>query len=77
METSSGKNTLHDTVGIIYQYIPTEEELDIIKTNDSASTETQQSRANTVRDLSGRRKRSFEPDDFENVQYAKQSCPEF
>lgn len=59
VETSSGKNTLHDTVGIIYQNIPTEEELNIIKRND-ASTEAQQNSSINVRDLAGRRKRSFE-----------------
>ncbi|RVE41875.1 hypothetical protein evm_013483 [Chilo suppressalis] len=77
VETTSGKNTLHDTVGIIYQSIPTEEELDAIEKNHEASTETAQSSSNNVRDLSGRRKRAFEPEIFETVPYAKQRRPEF
>lgn len=76
VETSSGKNTLHDTVGIIYQNIPTEEELNIIKRND-ASTEAERNSSSNVRDLAGRRKRSFEEQSFENILYAKQRRPEF
>ncbi|KAG5860738.1 hypothetical protein JTB14_025285 [Gonioctena quinquepunctata] len=76
VETSSGKNTLHDTVGIIYQNIPTEEELNIIKRND-AFREAQRNSSINVRDLAGRRKSSFEEQSFENVLYAKQRRPEF
>lgn len=77
VETSSGKNTLHDTVGIIYQSIPTGEELNLIEENNEVSAETEQSTSGNIRDLSGRRKRSFEPDTFETVRDAKQRRPEF
>ncbi|XP_063215726.1 uncharacterized protein LOC134527200 [Bacillus rossius redtenbacheri] len=76
VETSSGKNTLHDTVGIIYQNIPTEEELNIIKRN-VASTEPRQSSSINVRDLSSRSKCSFEEESFEKLPNSKQSRPEF
>ncbi|CAG9576259.1 unnamed protein product [Danaus chrysippus] len=56
--------------------ITREEELNIIKRND-ASTEAQQNLSVNVRDLTGRRKRSFEEQTFENVLYAKQRRPEF
>lgn len=78
VETSSGKNTLHDTVGILYQNIPTEEELNIIERNrNNASTVFEQNLSINVRDFSGRRKRSFEDDSFEHLQSTKQRRPEF
>ncbi|GBP09519.1 hypothetical protein EVAR_76538_1 [Eumeta japonica] len=76
VETSSGKNTLHDTVGTIYQNIATEEELNIIQRND-ASIEAPCNSSLNVRDLAGRRKRSFEEQSFEHLPYAKQRRPKF
>lgn len=76
VETSSGKNTLHDTVGICYQHIPTEEELNIIQ-RDAASTVLERNVPSNVRDLSGRRKRSFEDESFQNLLHTKQRRPEF
>lgn len=77
VETSSGKNTLHDTVGIIYQSNPTQEEIDKIARNDDSLTEPVQGTSINIRNLSGRRKRSFEPEIFKNLPYAKQRRPEF
>lgn len=64
MGTSSGKNTLHGRVSILYQNIRTEEELNIIQRND-ASRVPQQNVLINVRDLSGRRRRLFEEESFE------------
>lgn len=76
VETSSGKNTLHDTVGIIYQNVPTLEQLNIIERNDVMSAEIGNLSIN-IRDLHERRKRSFEPEVDKNLLNAKQRRPEF
>lgn len=73
-----GKDTLHDTVGIIYQSVPTEEELNLIQlTDNNRSFENMENVSINIRDERGRRKRSFAPEYIENLQNAKQSRPEF
>ena len=76
-ETSSGKNTLHDTVGIMYQDIPVEHELHTLNTNESQDQHDQQVLSLNVRDKSGHRKRTYEPDDLQILRNAKQARLEF
>ncbi|KAL7290743.1 hypothetical protein TKK_0015494 [Trichogramma kaykai] len=74
VETDSGKDTLHDTVGIIYQDIPNTEELELIKSN-SNSRDTCNNNFVSVRDSSGRRKRSFDAILLDDLSQARQHHP--
>ncbi|CAB0031172.1 unnamed protein product [Trichogramma brassicae] len=72
---TSGKESMHDTVGIIYQSIPTNEQRQIIESMSYLQHESTSTAM--VRNIYGRRKRSFEPDDCQELPPAKMSRPEF
>lgn len=73
-----GKDTLHDTVGIIYQSLPTEEELNLIQLSDNNRIfETVENIVVNIRDTNGRRKRTFEPECVNDLPNAKQGRPQF
>lgn len=74
VETSSGKNTLHDTVGIIYQNIPTEEEMYLIRQENIDGDEPW---SVDVRTESGKRRRTVDFEDIELMREAKQGRLEF
>lgn len=74
VDTSSGKDTLHDTVGIMYQDIPTAQELSRNLNINEPDNEHQNS---NIRDNNKRRKRSYEPNEILILPSAKQSRPDF
>ncbi|XP_050505694.1 uncharacterized protein LOC126883969 [Diabrotica virgifera virgifera] len=76
VETQSGKNTLHDTVGIAYQDIPAANHL-IAQESHNSSNVQEQNLALNLRNKSNRRKRSFESFETENLPPTKQKRPEF
>lgn len=76
VETQSGKNTLHDTVGIMSQDIATQAELTDIAREQNADVNVPLV-AHSVRDIHGRSKRSFQEIQVQNFDAAKRSRPQF
>lgn len=74
---TAGKDSLHDTVGIMFQSKPTENQLNIIQSSLCTVARPVNNDTVTVRNALGKRKRSFEPSTFEDMTPAKQRRPEF
>lgn len=72
VETSSGKDTLHDTV---YQDIPTERDLGNLNINEPVINF--ESLNLKIRDNQGRRKRCYDPTEVPILRSAKQRRPDF
>ncbi|CAG9762688.1 unnamed protein product [Ceutorhynchus assimilis] len=73
---TAGKDTLHDTVGIMYQSIPTRMELELI--NSTSFIDKRSSNfLPSIRNAQDRRKRSFELQGSDDFHHAKQSRPTF
>lgn len=68
---TAGKESLHDTVGIMYQSTPTQDQLHMMQRNVDSPRFLNYGIFN-VRNEFGRRKRSFEPDQLEDLPAAKQ-----
>ena len=75
VETSSGKNTLHDTVGIICQDIPTDLNIENINQDNEPMQMQPQNISSVV--ASGRKRRSFEHENMDELRPAKMRRPEF
>lgn len=67
---------MHDTVGIIYQTVSTQGQLDLLQSSDDVNLNNQYNQT-SICNLQGRRKRSYEPENFENLSLAKQVRPQF
>lgn len=72
-----GKDTLHDTVGIIYQSIPTRAQLTLINSTPAVGNSSNNTLPSLRNLKTGRRKRSFAFEDDEVLPPAKQSRPNF
>lgn len=75
-KATTGKDTLHDTVRIIYQSIPTRTELILINST-CAVIEPPNNFLPSIRDASGRRKRSYVPQEVDTFSHTKQGRPSF